>query len=141
MSQPPAHYVVLALPVQLILFLVSVSLPLSSRLCLGQPCYDCANQPESSHWFVIITPLEGFGGGSSGCRSAAGNTQRMEGKTGNGRHAEEIVPTDSMRLHLLYAGSHRQPHNRAENMFYSLEYSFEFLMKRAKAAIIQTQQG
>lgn len=44
---------------------------------------------------------------------------------------------ERLRLHLL----HRQPHKRAESMFYSLESSFEFLMRRAKAAVIQTQRG
>lgn len=85
MSQVPAHYVVLALSVQLVLSLVSVSLPLSSRLCLGQRCYDSANQPESSHWFVIITPLEGFGGGSSSCRSATHRGWREKQETGGMR--------------------------------------------------------
>lgn len=110
MSQPPAHYVVLVLLVQLVLSSVSVSLPLSSRLCLGQRCYDSTNQPESSHWFVIITPLEGFGGGSSGCRSAARNTQRMEGKTGKGSVCVCIFFTDSLTREQKACFTHLNPH-------------------------------
>lgn len=108
MSQPPAHYVVLVLLVQLVLSSVSASLPLSSRLCLGQCCYDSANQPESSHWFVIITPLEGFGGGSSGCRSAAGSTRRMEGKAGNGSVC--VFFTDSLTREQKACFTHLNPH-------------------------------
>lgn len=131
MSQPPAHYVVLVLLVQLVISLVSVSLPLSSRLCLGQRCYDSANQLESSHWFVIITPLERFG-------EVPVDAGQLQG-THRGWREKQETGAARMRLHLHLL--HRQPHKRAESMFYTLESSLGFLMRRAKAAIIQTQRG
>lgn len=53
--------------------------------------------------FVVITPLQGFGGGASGSREHGGDGGRKKTrqKAGNGRHQEGIWLTDPTHLHLF----------------------------------------
>lgn len=113
---------------------------LSCPECLGQHCCDSANQPESSHWFVVITPLQGFGGSCSGSRSAAGNTQRREGKTAHRRHEEGMIGLTAPMHLRLFTHEFTNSHTTKPTKDFLTLGSFKFLIRRVKAVITQTQK-